>query len=73
MGWYQWEWKGSTFCVGCAYGKSYIMSFPWKEHQEKAENIGDLVHYDLCGPINMPIVGGANYFVMFKMTILVSG
>jgi hypothetical protein len=40
------------------------MPFPWKEHQEKARKIGDLVHYDFCGPINTPIVGGANYFVM---------
>jgi hypothetical protein len=53
------------FGESCAYGQSHRMVFSWKEHCKKAKKMSDLVHYDLCGLINTPIIGAHCYF-LFK-------
>lgn len=54
------------FCTGCAYGKNHRCSFPFSDERHKAILPGDLVHSDICGPMNQPTVNGARYFILFK-------
>ena len=56
----------ADFCKGCIYGKSRRKEFPWKVHRVRAEQIGDLVHTDICGSVNVVTPGGANYKILFK-------
>jgi hypothetical protein len=58
--------KNPEFCVGCAYGKNHRSEFPWTDPRTRSEYPGDLVHSDLCGPMQVPSLGGALYFVLFK-------
>jgi hypothetical protein len=56
----------SSFCTSCAYGKIQRKPFPWKDHRQRSAQLGDLTHSDVCGPMSVPTVGGALYFVLFK-------
>jgi hypothetical protein len=58
--------KEEEFCVGCAYGKNHRNEFPWSDPCVRLESPSDLVHTDLCGPMQVPSLGGALYFVFFK-------
>ena len=55
-----------SFCPGCAYGKHSCAPFPVNELRARSQLPGDLIHSDLCGPMNTPLVGGALYFILFK-------
>ena len=48
-------------CEGCCLGKQSRLPFPRKP-SEKKENVLDLVHSDVCGPLNVTSVGGSRYF-----------
>ena len=48
-------------CEGCCLGKQSRVPFP-KNSSSKKENILDLVHSDVCGPLNIVSVGGSLYF-----------
>lgn len=60
--------KGSSppngLCTGCALGKMHRL--PFKTGREKAAQIGELVHTDVCGPMQHSTPKGARYYVSFK-------
>ena len=51
-------------CVSCLKGKQNRLPFP-KTAEHRARNVLDLVHSDLCGPIETTSLGGARYFLTF--------
>lgn len=53
----------SQFCRACAEGKQHRNSF--KECQQRATEPGEIIHADLCGPMECTSLGGAKYFVCF--------
>lgn len=50
-------------CRGCTLGKYTKASFPSSEH--KASEILDLIHLDVCGPMNTLSLSGHEYYVTF--------
>ena len=56
--------KDNEHCEGCALGKQTRFSFPKKSSSTTKEAL-ELVHSDVCGPMNVPSVGGSVYFVTF--------
>ena len=56
--------KGDEVCHGCELGKSKRFPFP-KTSQRKTTKPLQLIHSDLCGPLNIASVGGSKYFVSF--------
>ncbi len=48
----------------CIEGKHYRTSFP-KDEATRASKLLELVHNDVCGPMNTTSCGGARYFVTF--------
>ena len=48
-------------CEGCCLGKQSRLPFP-KKSSKKKDNVLDLVHSDVCGPLNIASVGGSLYF-----------
>lgn len=55
--------KSSEKCVTCIEGKQSRLPFP--ECGNRANNLLDLVHSDVCGPLKCPSLAGAKYFVTF--------
>ncbi len=53
------------FCESCQFGKHHRLSFGTrsKEHFQKP---CDLIHSDVCGPMEVDSIGGRRYFVDFK-------
>ena len=56
--------KESDCCEGCAYGKQKRASFP-KGQATRASEILEIVHSDVCGPMQENSLGGSRYFVTF--------
>ena len=52
-------------CEGCALGKQSRYPFP-KNSPKKTNDVLELVHSDVCGPMNIASVGGSLYFLTFK-------
>lgn len=52
------------FCDGCAYGKQHRASF--RARKVRATVAGEVIHADVCGPMQEQSIGGAKYFVCFK-------
>lgn len=52
------------FCESCMYGKHSRASFP-KGQSTRAAHVLDLVHADLCGPMETASIGGSRYFLLF--------
>jgi Reverse transcriptase (RNA-dependent DNA polymerase)/gag-polypeptide of LTR copia-type/Integrase core domain/GAG-pre-integrase domain/Domain of unknown function (DUF4219)/Zinc knuckle len=52
------------FCESCVFGKQSRSSFP-KGQAKRAENVLELVHADLCGPMQTESIGGSKYFLLF--------
>ena len=51
-------------CSACALGKQHRNEFP--VHQEKRQaSLLELIHIDLCGPMQTRSLGGASYFLTF--------
>ena len=51
-------------CSACALGKQHRNEFP--VHQEKRQTgMLELIHTDLCGPMQTRSLGGASYFLTF--------
>jgi hypothetical protein len=50
----------SKVCEPCIMGKQHRAPFPSSESQAKQRL--QLVHMDVCGPMQVPTVGGARYF-----------
>lgn len=51
-------------CDACNYGKQHRRPFGKTEFQ--ATLPGELVHADVCGPMEDKSIGGSRYFVLFK-------
>lgn len=53
------------FCETCKFGKQTAK--PHKSiHREKMYESGEMVHTDVCGPMNFESPRGSRYFVLFK-------
>ncbi|UYV74792.1 hypothetical protein LAZ67_12001004 [Cordylochernes scorpioides] len=52
-------------CEACIYGKQHRLSFGSRE-QYASTQPGNLIHVDVCGPIQEVSKGGMRYFVCFK-------
>lgn len=52
------------FCEGCMMGKQQRK--PFKESQNRACQPGDLIHTDLCGPMQELSLGGSRYMLLFR-------
>ncbi|XP_069361062.1 uncharacterized protein [Maniola hyperantus] len=51
-------------CVSCLKGKQTKLPFP-KKKAKRATEILELVHSDVCGPIETPSFSGKRYFITF--------
>ena len=51
-------------CEACVQGKMHHKSFP-KKSQSRATKILELVHSDLCGPMQVNSIGGSRYVLTF--------
>ena len=56
--------KESEFCEGCAHGKQKRAPFP-KGQATRTSEILEIVHSDVCGPMQENSLGGNCYFVTF--------
>jgi hypothetical protein len=54
----------STHCRGCLLGKMSRASF--LSTRTRGTHVGDIVHSDVCGPIQICTPSGARFFVTFK-------
>ena len=54
----------SSLCDGCVMGKMHRS--PFKTGRNRATEVGQLIHSDVCGPMQVPTPGGSRYFVVFK-------
>ncbi|UYV61340.1 hypothetical protein LAZ67_1004471 [Cordylochernes scorpioides] len=52
-------------CEACIYGKQHRLSFGSRE-QYASTQPGNLIHVDVCGPMQEVSKGGMRYFVCFK-------
>ena len=53
-----------SFCEGCVYGKQHRNPFP-TDGGLRAKKVLELIHSDLCGPMQTTSFGGAKYFLTF--------
>lgn len=53
----------STICSGCAYGKMTRLPFPVSNRN--TSRIGELIHTDVEGPIQVPSTSGSLFYVLF--------
>lgn len=51
-------------CEACVYGKQHRGSF--KSREEKASSCGEIIHADVCGPMEETSHGGSRYFLLLK-------
>ena len=51
-------------CEGCILGKQARNPFP-KKSETKTKDLLELIHSDVCGPMNVASVGGSLYYVSF--------
>ncbi|GAA0160286.1 hypothetical protein LIER_43517 [Lithospermum erythrorhizon] len=54
----------SQVCEECIVGKQSRSQFP-KANSWRAKTVLELVHFDICGPINPASNGGKRYFITF--------
>jgi len=52
-----------TPCDGCVLGKLHRQ--PFTPNTKRAQKPLDLIHSDICGPMQVASLGGARYFVLF--------
>ncbi|KAL0410958.1 UNVERIFIED_CONTAM: Retrovirus-related Pol polyprotein from transposon TNT 1-94 [Sesamum latifolium] len=55
--------KSATICEGCIYGKMHKLPFP--KTSSRASAPLELVHSDICGPVQTPTPGNKRYFILF--------
>lgn len=56
--------KNKFFCEACIYGKQHRE--PFTSSTTKTTKPGQLIHSDVCGPMEENSLGGKRYFVIFK-------
>ena len=52
------------FCESCVYGKQHKL--PFENSKSFTKKVGELIHLDLCGPMQVNSVGNARYFFLIK-------
>lgn len=52
-------------CEACKLGKQSKKTFPLRS-TPRAQEVGERVHVDICGPIVTPSIANSHYFVLFK-------
>ena len=55
----------NELCEACIYGKQHRLSFGSRENYRSIQP-GNLIHADLCGPMQEMSKGGMRYFLCFK-------
>lgn len=55
--------EASDVCMGCALGKIHRSSFPSVNNKHVTR--GALIYSDTCGPIQVQLIGGNKYLVIF--------
>lgn len=53
----------NTVCIPCCEAKQTRLPFP--NSGSRANALLDIIHTDLCGPMETPSVGGGKYFITF--------
>jgi hypothetical protein len=56
--------KTERICEGCIFGKKHRESFPFGKSY-RAKDPLEIVHLDICGPMQTPSIGGNTYFLTF--------
>lgn len=56
--------RNSNECVTCCEGKQSRL--PFSKHGTRAESLLQLVHADVCGPMESKSIGGSKYFLLFE-------
>lgn len=51
-------------CEACVYGKHHRRSFKLRE--EKSKTCAEIIHADVCGPMQENSIGGSRYFLQLK-------
>jgi hypothetical protein len=54
----------TTLCLGCSLGKAHRL--PLTSARTKATELGELIHADVCGPMQEETPSGSKYYVAFK-------
>lgn len=54
----------SVICEGCAYGKQHKSSF--HNRSDRATKCREIIHTDVCGPMEHESIGRKRYFLIFK-------
>ena len=54
----------APFCDACVLGKMHRLPFP--SSSSETTRVGDLIHADLCGPMEVDSIGKSKYFLLFK-------
>ena len=55
---------GEFDCEGCAYGKMHRL--PFRKRVDRAQKVREIIHSDVCGPMEVESLGGKRYYVDFK-------
>ncbi|CDF39891.1 unnamed protein product [Chondrus crispus] len=55
----------SPICPACVFGKATRSVIPKQRSSSRAQNCLDLVHSDVCGPLEVQSIGGSRYFITF--------
>lgn len=55
--------ENKEFCGACVERKQHRESF--KSRQQRATELGEHIHADLCRPMERALLGGSKYFVCF--------
>ena len=61
--------KVNRECEACAQGKMHRIPFP-KQSVKKTSQPLELLHSDLCGPMNVDTIGGSKYVLTFTDVII---
>lgn len=56
--------KEAPLCEACLKGKAHRLSF--KASKNQANGVADLIHANLCGPMEENSVGKSRYFTLYK-------
>lgn len=52
------------FCDACVIGKQHRL--PFKRSSSTTNNPAELIHSDVCGPMQVSSIGGSRFFLLFK-------
>ena len=57
--------RDSVTCTACVCGKATRSVIPRLRSSGRASQMLELVHSDICGPLQVQSIGGARYFITF--------